>query len=181
MVYDNHRGIEEALKMKPIRMSTMLGLMIILMTPSNVAARAEVGYSQVKTDPQVVAKLAQILDKSGYPYRKATDNIWVVSLKGKSITDMDVFISSAETLIVMGVVIATKSKLRLTPEMMFKVLRLVHDIDRVKIGFDADEDLFLRAEFNSKCLDVEEFKSTIAQVANGSDLLHAAIKPFLTK
>ena len=136
---------------------------------------------QDKGDPKVVAKLAQILERSGYPYKKASDNIWIVPFKGASLADISVFVTSAENLIVMGAVVAPKSSMKVTPEMMFKLLRLVHDIDRVKIGFDDDEDLFLRAEVNTKCFDMEEFKSSMEQVSAGADKIHAAIKSYLVK
>ena len=136
---------------------------------------------QVKGDPQVVAKLAQILERSGYPYKKATDNVWVVNFKGKSLADFSVFVTSAENLIIMGAVVAPKASMKVTPEMMFKLLRIVHDIDRVKIGFDDDEDLFLRAEVNARCFEVEEFKSSMDQISAGVDKVHAAIKSYLVK
>src|SRR5712691_6548573 len=87
---------------------------------------------QAKTDARLVAKLAQILEQSGYTYRKAAENVWVVNFKGKSLSEINVFVTSAEDLVVMGAVVAPKKSMRVTPEMMFKLLRLVHDIDRVK-------------------------------------------------
>ena len=105
----------------------------------------------------------------------------MVSFKGKSLADISVFVTSAENLIVMGAVVAPKGSMKVTPEMMFKLLRLVHDIDRVKIGFDDDEDLFVRAEVNSKCFEVDDFKSNMEQVSAGVDQVHAAIKSYLVK
>ncbi len=136
---------------------------------------------QSKADARVVAKLAQILERSGYTYRKAADNVWVVNFKGKSLSDINVFVTSAEDLVVMGAVVAAKKSMRVTAEMMFKLLRLVHDIDRVKIGFDDDEDLFVRAEVAARIFDLDEFKSDMEQVAAGTDKVHAAIKTYLTK
>jgi len=137
--------------------------------------------AQVKTDPQVVANLAQLLERSGYSYKKLTENVWLVNFRGKSLEDIKVLVTSAEGLIVVGAVVAPKSSMKVTGEMMFKLLRLVHDVDRVKIGFDDDEDLFLRAEVNFKCIDVEEFKSTLTQVSAGADKVHAAIRSYLVK
>lgn len=152
-------------------------LSLVLMAISVTSAAAPRG--QVKSDPQVVSKLAQILERSGYTYRKAADNVWVVSFKGKTKADIQVFVTSAENLIIMGTVVAPKASMNVSPEMMFKLLRMVHDIDRVKIGFDDDEDLFVRAEVTAKCFDVEEFKSAMDQVSAGSDKVYAAIKAHL--
>jgi len=160
--------------MRSLRTALVLGLIIAVTASARPVA-------QVKTDPQVVAKLGQILEKSGYPYRKAAENVWVINFKGRSSGDINVLVTSAEDLVVIGAVVAEKSTMKVTPEMMFKVLRLVHNIDRVKIGFDNDEDLFLRAEIYSKCMGVEEFKSTVEQVSSGVDQVRAEIKSSLLK
>ena len=153
--------------------------MAITITAGAVPGATARPLPQTKTDPQLVSKLAQILERSGYPYKKAADNVWVVNFKGKSKADIQVFVTSAENLIVMGTVVATKASMKVTPELMFKLLRIVHDIDRVKIGFDDDEDLFLRAEVISKCFDVDEFKSSMDQISAGTDKVYAAIKTSL--
>lgn len=167
--------------MKSFRKALILRLMTMAIIASLSPVVLARPRSQVKSDPQVVAKLAQILERSGYAYKKATENVWVVSFKGKSLADINVFVTSVENLIIMGAVVAPKSSMKVSPEMMFKLLRLTHDIDRVKIGFDDDEDLFLRAEVNSKCFDVEEFKANMEQVSAGADKVHAAIKSYLVK
>lgn len=159
--------------------ASLLTLTIALTLSS--PARAAAGPRSQKADPQLVAKLAQILERSGYPYKKAADNIWVVNFKGKSQADINIFVTSADNLIVMGAVVAPKSAMKVTPELMLKLLRLTHEIDRVKIGFDDDEDLFLRAEVISRCFDVEDFKSNMEQVSAGTDKVRAEIKSYLTK
>ncbi len=165
--------------MKSFCKTMLLGLMTITIAASVMPATSAKPLPQAKADPQVVSKLAQILERSGYPYKKAADNVWVVNFKGKSKADIRVFVTSADNLIVMGTVVATKASMKVTPELMFKLLRIVHDIDRVKIGFDDDEDLFLRAEVINKCFDVEDFKSSMDQISAGTDKVYAAIKASL--
>jgi hypothetical protein len=121
------------------------------------------------------------LEGAGYPYRKAGDNIWAVTFKGTFLTDMNVFITSVGRLVIIGSVVAPKKSMKLNNEAMSKLLRLVHDIDQVKIGFDSDEDLFVRAELSSKCLEAEEFKAILEQVFKGVERAHDAIKPYLVR
>ena len=135
--------------------------------------------AQHQSESQLPARLADILARSGYTYRKAADNVWLVNFKGSSLNDFQVLVTSTENLVVIGVVVAKKNSMNVTPEMMLKLLRVVHEIDRVKIGFDEDEDLFLRAEVTAKCFDLEEFKADIEQVAAGADKVHARIKTYL--
>lgn len=167
--------------MQSFRKVMVWAVMITALVANLPTAAAARPRPQVKSDPQVVARMAQILERSGYTYKKAADNVWVVTFKGKSLAEANVLVTSVENLIVMGVVVAEKKSMRVTPEMMFKLLRMVHDIDRVKIGFDDDEDLFLRAEVSAKCFDVETFKEFMEQVSAGADKVHAAIRPYLVR
>ena len=167
--------------MKLFCAALVCGLLTITATASHLPKTLARPDSQVKTDPQVVSKLAQILEKSGYPYKKAADNVWVIAFKGRSMADISLLVTSVENLIIVGAVVAPKNAMKVGPEMMFKVLRLVHDIDRVKIGFDNDEDLFVRAEIDSKCFEVEDFKAVVDQVSVGADKIHAAVKSYLVK
>ena len=165
--------------MKSFRKAMMWVVMLtafVANVPTGALARP-----QIKTDPQVVAKMAQFLERSGYSYKKAKDNIWVVTFKGKSLAEINVLVTTVENLIVMGVVIAEKDAMKNSPEMMFKLLHLAHDIDRVKIGFDDDNDLFLRSEVTTKCFELADFKAFMEQISLGADKVHAAIKPYLTQ
>jgi len=165
--------------MKSFRKAMMWVVMLTALV-ANVPAGA-LARPQIKTDPQVVAKMAQILERSGYTYKKAKDNIWVVTFKGKSLAEINVLVTTVENLIVMGVVIAEKDAMKNSPEMMFKLLHLAHDIDRVKIGFDDDNDLFLRSEVTTKCFELADFKAFMEQISLGADKVYAAIKPYLTQ
>jgi hypothetical protein len=166
--------------MKSFRKAAMI-MMMAAMLASAVSKADARRLAQAKSDPQTVAKLVQILERSGYTYKKAADNVWLVNFKGDSLADINVILTSAEGLIVMSVVVAEKSAMRVTPEMMRKLLKLTHEIDRVKIGFDNDDDLFVRSEVNARLFDLEEFKSDMQQVAAASDKVHAAIKPFVVR
>src|SRR5262249_683859 len=91
-------------------------LTILLTIPimRSTALRAE-ARTQAKSDPRTVAKLAGILERSGYTYRKAADNVWVVNFKGNSLAEINVFVTSAEDLVVMGTVVAQKNAMQVTP------------------------------------------------------------------
>ena len=133
---------------------------------------------QVKTDLHTDAKLASIVESSGATYKKVAEGVWVVKLKGDALADIDVIVTSAEGLILLGVVVAQKKTMQVSPEMMRTLLKLVHNIDFVKIGFDDDDDLFVRIELPARLFDLEEFKADLQQIAAASDKVYVAIKPF---
>jgi hypothetical protein len=148
-----------------------------------MAASASTAFAEPPQGAQKsssATKLAQILDQSGYTFTKAADNVWVIPFKGKALTEFSVFITSVEDIVVIGAVVAEKKNMKVTPEMMQKLLRLTHNLDRVKIGFDDEEDLFVRVEVSARVLDTEEFKANTEQVAAAADEVFAAIKPFVT-
>ena len=166
--------------MKMFRKAAMSLLMAMMFSSAVLKADAR-RLSQAKSDPQTVARLAGILERSGYTYKKAADNVWLVNFKGNSLADINIIVTSAEGLIIMGVVVAEKSTMQVTAEMMRKLLKLTHEIDRVKIGFDNDDDLFVRSEVSARLFDLEEFKFDMQQVAAASDKVHAAIRPFVNR
>jgi hypothetical protein len=156
-----------------------LTLAAMIASPLSVANAAR--PPQAKSDPATVAKLASCLERSGYNYTKAADNVWVVNYKDSTLGEIHVLVTSAEGLVIMGVVIAQKAKMNVTPEMMHRLLKLTHELDQVKIGLDSDDDLFVRAEVNARIFDLIEFKADVHQVAAASARVYAAIKPFLTE
>lgn len=162
--------------MKSFRNAAVILMMAAIMAGAALPAEAR---AQAKTDPRTVAKLAGLLEHSGYTYRKAADNVWVVSFKSSSLGEIKIFVTSADDLVVMGTVVAEKKNMQVTPEMMRQLLKLAHEIDRVKIGFDSDDDLFVRSEVGARLFDLEEFKSYMQQLFAANDKIYAAIKPFL--
>lgn len=79
----------------------------------------------------------------------------------------------------MGVIVATKKTMNTTSDMMFKLLKLNHSLDYVKIGFDDDDDLFVRGEVKTRQLDLQEFKEGVERVSTDADQIYEAIKPYL--
>jgi hypothetical protein len=125
-------------------------------------------------------KAAALLDKSGYTFRKASNNVWVVSFTGKQIADVQVVITTAPDLLLALVTVARKRQMKPTADFFYKLLKLVDTYDLVKIGLDTDDDLFVRVEAKMKTMDVEDFKACVKQTALAADALYGEIRPFLS-
>ena len=123
-------------------------------------------------------KIARLLEDSGYPYTKAANNVWSVPFLGKALPNFLLVASAQQDILVLFVVVAEKKDLKITPELMQKMLKLNGDLDRVKIGFDKDGDAFVRVDLSVRVLDSQELKENIEQVAAAADELFRAIKPF---
>jgi hypothetical protein len=127
------------------------------------------------------AKTAQFLEQFGGPYTKAAEAVWIVPFKGKALADFDVFVATSpdSNLLVMGVTVAKKQNLKLSQPLLYRLLRYNNTADYVKVGFDDDEDLFIRAELNASTTDFQSFKEILEQVGAAADELYAQIKPSL--
>ncbi|HYP26811.1 MAG TPA: YbjN domain-containing protein [Blastocatellia bacterium] len=122
------------------------------------------------------ARVAVLLEETGYPYSKAADNVWAIDFQGKSMPKFNVIASTHEDVLVLFTIVAEKDSLRLTPGVIQKLLQLNGDLDRVKIGIDKDGDLFVRTDLSIRVLDVREMKENIEQVAAATDVVYATVK-----
>jgi hypothetical protein len=152
---------------------------ILLMSAATVSlAASTAGAGAQEKTP--AAKVARLLEESGYTYAKAQDNIWVIAFKGKALSDFNVIVTTEQDVVVLFVIVAEKKNTRVTADLMQMLLKLNGDFDRVKIGFDKDGDTFVRIDLGARVLDAQEFKVNVEQVAASADEVFSAIKPFLT-
>lgn len=125
------------------------------------------------------AKVEQLLQQSGYSYRKVSDGVWVIERQGKNLAKFTIIFASGPGFLVAGVIVAPKKTMDVTSEMMFKLLKLNHSLDYVKIGFDDDDDLFVRSELKTRQLDLQALKEGVERVSADADQIYEAIKPYL--
>lgn len=124
-------------------------------------------------------RVEQLLQQSGYNYRKVSDGVWVIERQGKNLPKFTIIFASGTGFLVAGVIVAPKNTMNVTSEMMFKLLKLNHTFDYVKIGFDDDDDLFVRWEVKTRQLDLQEFKEGVERVSADADQTYQTIKPYL--
>jgi hypothetical protein len=161
----------------------LLTLALALATAGADAGRAHArtlsAAAQAETAAASTAKVERLLKESGYTHKKVSEDIWLVNRQGKNFPEFQIIITAGQGFWLAGVVVAEKKRLRVTPELLSKLLRLNHSIDYVKVGIDGDEDLFVRREAGTRLLDLREFKDIVEQVASATDTVYAEVKPFL--
>jgi hypothetical protein len=79
------------------------------------------------------------------------------------------------------VTVAYKNNMRMTAELIEKLLQINHDLDYIKVGIDEDGDVFGRIDTHLRIMDVEEMNDVIAQVSNTTDTTYVALKPYLIR
>lgn len=108
--------------------------------------------------------------------------VWAIHFTGSHMKDIKVVVAvsnDADTSLVVFVTVAEKRRLPSTTDFMRMLLKKTHDVDRVKIEFDGDEDLSVRVDAAVRITDAAEFKFIVNQVKNVSDQLYGAIQPQL--
>jgi hypothetical protein len=131
-------------------------------------------------DKAASAKVVQLLEASGHSYTKAKDNVWVIKFKGNQREEIPVVIIYAENMLILVSVVAEKAEVKVTPDLMQKLLKLNDTLDRVKVGIDnKDGDVFVRIDLSLRVVDEQEFKANLEQISAAADETYAALKPFL--
>jgi Putative bacterial sensory transduction regulator len=133
-------------------------------------------------DKSPQARIAQLLEESKYSYTKAADNVWAIAFEGKALTKFNVFATTTtqQDILVVFVVVAEKKRLKVSPELTQKLLKLNEEMLRVKVGIDGEGDMFVRVDLSIRVLDSQELKTNVEQVAAAADEVFAATKSFIT-
>lgn len=127
------------------------------------------------------AKVEQLLKQAGLNYKTVSDSVWVVKTKGSVLPEFDMLVAENQGVLVVGVVMLNKKNLKLSTDLLFKLLKFNHLKDYVKVGVDDDDDLFIRAELNLKHLELDEFKIVVNTVIVLADTVFTEIKPSIIK
>jgi hypothetical protein len=161
------------------RFSTVKKLFLSLCSAALITAAAISTHALAPQDNSATqAKIAALLEKSGYKFAKVDSNVWTIPFNGKAMGEFRLFVTSTSDLVLIGAVVAEKDSLRLTADAMRTLLQKAHELDRVKVGIDNDGDVFVRAEVSARVFDLVELKAVTEQVAAAADEVRAAIKPY---
>ncbi len=148
---------------RPAARTLAILLLAALLTGAPAAAAPPQGQASAPS-PEVQALMDQALARSGLKYRKVQDRFWFAACESKLVPNCQILMTATPGVLVMGVVIKQKSDLDLTAERLAALLRLNHDLERVKVGIDEDGDLFERVEVTTKGLDVDEILADLKAV-----------------
>jgi hypothetical protein len=133
----------------------------------------------VCAEGEAISTVDKLLAQSGYSFAKKTSNVWTIDYTGKSLAKFKVIISTGPDLVVMFVTIAKKAEFPVNTELLYKLARINHSLDRIKAGLDDDGDIFVRIDLSDRILDIKEFKVNVDQLAAAADQAYADIKPFI--
>lgn len=104
--------------------------------------------------------------------------IWTITRRAEHLKEFDVILMIKNGVLISFVTVAPKASIRRTPELMEKMLKMNYEYDSVKIGFDEDDDAYVRIDERLRIVDAQEFDAIIEQVSSVADALYGTLKPY---
>ena len=133
---------------------------------------------------QTAPKLETLMKDSGYKSAvKVNDATWTLDFAGKQIPKFKVVVTATDK-DASGIITAianpvAKDQLpRNRANLTAAVMKANSDFDYVKIGFDKDGDIFVRADIPPSA-DLASFRTVVEQVAAAADEFYGRVKPLL--
>ena len=159
----------------PTCVAVILGLASVV--PGVMFADTLPVATETQTREASTAKVTQLLQQSGYTYRKTGQNTWGIERPaGKKGW---ILLATGPNFLVLGIIVAVKKNMRPSTDLNFTLLKLNHSLDFAKVGFDDDDDLFVRTEERIRIVDLQEFKALVETVDSAADTAYEKVKPFL--
>ncbi|HTW78980.1 MAG TPA: YbjN domain-containing protein [Terracidiphilus sp.] len=156
-------------------------LAVVLFVPAMpFAAHAQ---DQTPANADSIAKMVRLMTEDGYSYKTTkSSTVWAIHFTGKRINDIKVVVTiggDADSDLIVFVTVVQKQYMPVTADFMSNLLKQNHEIDQVKIGYDADGDLEVRTDTSLRLADAEMLKNVVEQVKNASDEIYGRIQPSL--
>jgi hypothetical protein len=129
------------------------------------------------------ARLVSLMRDNNYAYKTTSSpTVFVIHLTGTHLSDVKVVLAlgdDEDSDLVIFVTVVEKRRMPATADFRFKLLKANHEYDQVKIGFDGDDDLSVRADGSMRLADAVYLKHLVEQIKSSSDELYGKIQPDL--
>ncbi len=130
-----------------------------------------------------INKLVSLMQQDGFAYKTTTSpTVFNIHFTGTHLTDIKVVIAlgnDEDSDLVVFVTVTPKATMPTTADFRYRLLKINHEINQVKVGFDADDDLSVRTDASMRVADATFIKNVINQVKNASDDIYGKIEPQL--
>jgi len=163
--------------MRSLHLSLRVRLLLLAALLVPVAAPAA---AQSDAD---IAKVVSLMQAGNFNYQTTrSSSVWTIHFIGSHLKDIKVVVAvggQSDINLVVFVTVTEKRRMPISTDFMRMLLEENHNLDRVKIGYDADGDLEVRVDAMLRVTDAAEFQSIINQVKTSSDEIYGTIEPQL--
>lgn len=163
--------------MRSLHLSMRVRLLLLgaLLAPAAIPAAAQ-GDADI-------AKAVSLMQADNFSYQTTrSPSVWTIHFTGSHLKDIKVVVAvggQADVNLVVFVTVTEKRRLPISTDFMRTLLEANHNLDRVKIGYDADGDLEVRVDAMLRVTDAAEFQAIVNQVKTSSDEIYGNIEPQL--
>jgi hypothetical protein len=159
------------------RPAIILAVFVMMSSLQTIPSAGQTKPDQVKGDPNNTRLLAA-LEKTGYSYRKASEGIWVVSLTGKNLKEIDVIVQAVEDSVLLQTQVVERKAVVGKEALLVKLLEFNHEYDTAKFAL-SEEMLYARIDLHARLVDADELKHLVNALALMADEAYPQIKPLL--
>jgi len=135
---------------------------------------------------KLTAAFEKDVKESGLPFEPigvqdvAGFKVWT-SAKDKEQGKFPIAVLLSDGTVIVTAVVAHKANVKVTPELVSRLLQANYNMDFVKIGFTPDGDLTVRYDIRLVAVDGDEIKFMVGVVAKAAEAVHAGIGDALKK
>jgi len=155
-----------------LRVTCGLGLMAATLAVASPAG--------TETLSDKTSKMERLMRADEFGFKNSrSSTVWTIPFTGKHMSNIKVILAVSEEpgsdLLVVFVTVAEKRRMPVNADFMHKLLDENHQLDRVKVGFDADGDLFVREDASLRVVDEAELKNIVEQVYKSADEVYGVV------
>jgi hypothetical protein len=168
------------------RIGCAILLAAALLSPALPAkAQSMTGSLSSKAQPSgnKTAKLVSLMKQCGFNYVTTNSpTVFVIHSAGTHLKDIKTILAlgdDEDSDLVVFVTVAEKRRLPATADFRYTLLKMNHEFDMVKVGFDHDDDLSVRIDASSRLADATYLKNVVGQIQRASDEIYGKIQPSL--
>lgn len=159
----------------PVLIFTGLAAALSLPVLAQSASSTTPGVPQANID-----KMNSLLQASGFPYRTTSvPTVWMIHFTGSHLKDIKVVLAlgnDEDSDLVIFVTVTEKRRMPTTSEFRYKLLKMNHQFDQVKVGLDRDDDLSVRTDASLRVADATYLKNVVNQIKSASDEIYGQIE-----
>ena len=139
---------------------------------------------KAQTVPQgTINKLVSLMQQCGYDYKTTSSpSVFIIHSAGTNLKDIKVVLAlggDEDSDLVVFVTVVEKRRMPPTADFRYMLLKMNHEFDQIKIGFDRDDDLSVRIDASMRLADATYLRNVVGQVQKSSDEIYGRIQPQL--
>jgi hypothetical protein len=130
------------------------------------------------------ARVEELLSATKYSFKRLEGSkqpVWTIKRKAENLKEFEVILTVKNGLLTTFVTVALKDNIRRSIELCDRMVKFNYAWDSVKVGFDGDEDAYVRMDSRLRIVDTQEFTHVIEQVSTTAEALHKELQPYLIK